>query len=254
MVTRAMALSSPLLRARWLGLIVFSGISAIILAIGYTHHVPATVTPEDQIYIAKILRENGHAAALHSTQPTSFQDELKLVRAVQDAVLKATPLSAGIPLGSPREPKQLYYQRQGLCFDRSRTIEKTLSHLGFAVRHVFVYYTGELSPLQALVTPGIPSHALTEVLTRHGWLLVDSNHRWIGIQPDGSPLSIAELQQIPVGQRRSLPDIMDSESILREPFIYMYGLYSRHGRFFEPMNPIPDLNFIQMIDNISNRV
>jgi arylamine N-acetyltransferase len=71
----------------------------------------------------------------------------------------------------------LYEAKRGLCYDRSRAIEKVLSHLGFEVRHAAVYSTKKTGRLAAFLTPKTQSHAVTEVKTEHGWLVIDSNRR-----------------------------------------------------------------------------
>jgi hypothetical protein len=38
--------------------------------------------------------------------------------------------------------------------------------------------------------------------------------------------------------------------IYNERFFYIYGLYSRHGRFFPPYNVIPDINYSEFIQNL----
>ena len=44
------------------------------------------------------------------------------------------------------------------------------------------------SALGALATPDTLSHALTEVKTRRGWMIVDSRTRWAGLTADGRPM------------------------------------------------------------------
>ena len=34
--------------------------------------------------------------------------------------------------------------------------------------------------------------------------------------------------------------------ILGRPFTYLFGLYSRHGRFYPPYTPVPDLDWGQL--------
>ena len=40
-----------------------------------------------------------------------------------------------------------------------------------------------------------------------------------------------------------------SDEIYLHSFIYVYGLYSRHGRFYPPYNFIPDINYREFIQN-----
>ena len=34
------------------------------------------------------------------------------------------------------------------------------------------------------------------------------------------------------------------------PFVYVIGLYSRHGMFYPPYNYIPDINYLEFFQNI----
>ena len=62
---------------------------------------------------------------------------------IQDAVLAHAPIDAGFSLNQPREPEYLDKARKGLCYDRSRAIEKTLTLMGFEVRHAAIYSTAK---------------------------------------------------------------------------------------------------------------
>ena len=39
-------------------------------------------------------------------------------------------------------------------------------------------------------------------------------------------------------------------NIYMKPFIYIYGLYSRHGKFYPPYNLVPDINYGEFIQNV----
>ncbi len=226
-------------------LILALGAGALVLAL---HDVPTTPTAEDVAAIANIA---------HGTAPPppqrSFEDEIVTIRAIQDAVLTAAPLNEGIPLGQPREPANLLAAKKGLCFDRSRAIEKALTLAGIENRHAFVYESdGGLQNLIALAKPGVTSHAVTEARTAKGWIVIDSNVAWIGLTAEGDPVSLAELD---TDRRHAMP-AWDSgnkapiASIFRHDFAYVIGLYSRHGRFYPPYTPVPDLDVGQLLYNL----
>src|SRR3546814_7846634 len=120
-----------------------------------------------------------------------------------------------------REPKDLYAVHSGECYDRSRSIEKLLRLAGFEARHVSVYSVPDgSSVLGALLTPGTSSHAVSEVLTQRGWMLVDSNARWIGLKAS-QPISVEEIKagESPPEQGSPINPIFTSE------FTYIYGRY-----------------------------
>lgn len=78
-----------------------------------------------------------------------------------------------------------------------------------------------------------------------------SNARWIGLTPAGDPVSLRGLKDRPglaAGPWHSA--VKDPpNSIFREDFTYVIGLYSRHGRFYPPFNAIPDVSWPQLIAN-----
>jgi hypothetical protein len=233
-------------------LLLFSVLLGLgLVALFATHDVSTNLTKEDAVYAERMLRDTGYGGAL-TKAPRSFDDQVRTVLAVQDAVLSTASENAGLPLGAPRELRDLYEAKQGLCYDRSRAIEKILSHLGFQVRHAAVYATTDSNALQALVTPRTRSHAVTEVKTERGWLVIDSNKRWISLTEDGAPLDLGELQEKAVDRRWDARVSDTMSRIFRGSFTYLYGLYSRHGQFYPPYTPVPDLDWNQLPYNFSD--
>jgi hypothetical protein len=235
---------------RWRGWLL----AALLTGVGFAayQNVPTAVTVEDREYAERILAAAGYIGARREFGDLEdFEGQVRAIAAVQHAVLLAAPTDKGVALDRTREPKDVFELRQGLCFDRSRAMEKLLSYLGLDVRHVAVYATADRSVLAALVTPENPSHAVTEVRTEKGWMLIDSNKRWMGITRDRRPVSTAELRDL-----LSPTDGWAAESraalnpIFVEDYVFIYGLYSRHGRFYPPFAPFPDVNYRQLLDNL----
>jgi len=189
--------------------------------------------PADQKAAAQSLMQGVRPAP-------GFDGEVAFISAVQDRVLRAAPINRGIPAGYPRELTDLLKAHHGWCYDRSRAIETVLRTYGFEARHVSIFSTAKThSTLESLVTRRVPSHVLTEVRTDRGWLLVDPNRRWIGLTADGK---LSGLRNISAQKWRKPP-----ARILRHPYIYVRGLYSRHGRFYPPYDPIPDVNWPELV-------
>ena len=213
------------------------------LALIATHDVPATPTPEDARAIRQLLpTETGRARG--------FEEEVALILRVQDRVLAASPEERGIGLDRPRELQDLIRARHGACFDRSRAIETILRSYGFQTRHAAMYSTVETgSALRALATPDNISHALTEVKTSRGWMIVDSKTRWAGLTSDGQPLDLAAIRANPDRKwNRNVPGRLPE--IYAAPFTWVYGLYSRHGRFYPPYDAVPDVNWSELAQNL----
>lgn len=223
-----------------------------LIAVFVTNDVSTALTEDDAAYAERVLRETGHGDLVGQKRATSFGEQVKTILAVQDAVLSTAPKNKGLPLGQPRELRDLYEAKRGLCYDRSRAIEKVLSHLGYEVRHAAVYSTEDgSSPLKALLKQKARSHAVTEVKTEHGWLVIDSNRRWIGLTSDGQPVALGALKDKSAEQAWDTRLQEDMSPILTGPYTYLYGLYSRHGRFYPPYTPIPDVDWGQIPYNVT---
>jgi len=218
----------------------------VVLVVLWIHAVPVSVTEEDRTAADSLLKDLPAA-----NEESTYDDQISFIAAVQDAVLKVAPVNKGIPFGESREPSDLIEAKQGLCFDRSRAIEKLLRSRGFEARHVFVLSKKDSpSALKSFFTPGVKSHAVTEVKTSRGWLVVDSNTRWMSLDADGSPVGMAGLTEAsgPKGKiewKEPPPEIY--ERIY--PFVFIYGLYSRHGEFYPPYDPVPDVNYGELFYN-----
>ncbi len=176
-------------------------------------------------------------------QSLDFDRQIELIKKVQSSVLDMAPMGDPIPEFQDREPEDLIRHRTGLCFDRSRTLDKFYTWLGIEARHVYILYlkhpvTGQyLSPLSAFFTYGTATHAVTEVRTHAGWMLVDSNSKWIGLTRDGKPVHASEVFDR-AAEFDDLPDYFN------RPYIAIRGMYSRRGQFYRPYIPYPELSWV----------
>lgn len=169
-------------------------------------------------------------------RPVNYDDEIRTIRIVQSRLFAKVPFGQGIPDYEPREPTALLKYGRGMCYDRSRTLEKAYTYLGFKVRHVFLLYRKESSLFSALLSRGHPSHAVTEVKTSRGWLYVDSNLPWIAINRAGDPVGAG-------GIWKQFDQLENAPEYVRGPWWAIRGLYSRKGAFYEPFFPLPQLNW-----------
>lgn len=229
-----------------IGLFLFS---VVVL---WIHSVDVTVTREDRECIQAFLSEN-HIEPLPSNR--TYEEELKFIHAVQEAVLKTISGWTGIPLNQSREPRAVYEQRLGLCYDRSRLKEKIYRLSGFPVRHVALYSTiREKYKWMALLKSEFSGHSISEIKTRKGWLVVDSNVVWISLDEKNRPVSLKEMQADFLHRKIKWSPyyLQFIQDIYKEEFVYVYGLYSRHGRFYPPFNRIPDISWGEFLQNIPN--
>jgi hypothetical protein len=178
--------------------------------------------------------------------PATYAAEIELIHNLQRLVLDRAPIGAGIPEYEPREPSDLLRAQEGLCYDRSRTFDKLFSWYGLRSRHVYILYpehptTGAtLSFWRAFFTRGTQSHAVTEVKTQRGWVVVDSNSIWVSVTKTGDPVS-ADLIQVRSSEFNSLPNYFN------RPYFSIRGLYSRRGQLYRPYVPFPQLNWLDFI-------
>jgi len=182
--------------------------------------VDNSITEEDKLFITKYL--TSIPPLKHN--PT-YKDELEFITKIQDSVLRVAPNNEGLPYNTEREPKDVCLASRGLCYDRSRVIEKILRYSVFDTRYISIYSTQKThSSFKSLMTPDIPSHAVTEVLTKRGWLVADSNNRWLSIETQGNPLSIAKIKLSMEGSDEVLWRHKPPNIIYQEPFTFIYGL------------------------------
>lgn len=224
-------------------------LAAALLQQAVAHNVPTTLTDADRLVIERVL--DGISIPADPMDDLSFEEQVGEIRMIQQAVFRMAPGEEGIPLGQTREPADLKHAGGGLCYDRSRSIEKFLKFAGFQTRHVSLYsITKTDSPLLSLLSPGTESHALSEVKTAEGWLLVDSLTDWLGLDQAGMPVT-AEAMADALAEGRPIQFLQPPPMpLLNAPFVAVYGLYSRNGEFYPPFDRVPDVNFGELLDNL----
>jgi len=241
-------------RARLRLVVALLGCGAVVLALHvFVFNVDTDIGVEDRIYLNMIAKQYGVALDMQG-RPVSWQQQLDTVRAVQDAVLSAAPDNTPLALDGGREPKDVFLARSGLCYDRSRVIEKMLGALGMKTRHIAMYQLAGRGKLATLLSRKVVSHAITEVQTVRGWMVVDSNARWISLGVDGMPRSLAQMQAALATAPIAFEQPQLQNEIYRQPFTFVYGLYSRHGRFYRtPLGKaIVNANFADTLDNLTD--
>jgi Transglutaminase-like superfamily len=222
--------------------------------------VDNSITKEDIVYIKKFL-DIGQVQPLRKNP--SYEEQLVFIKAVQCAILHRVRHGNGLPYYMPREPKNIYKaianNQTGACFDRSRLIEKILRWHGFKTRHVFMYsknsFGGKLLSwfwsCLCFFCKHVKTHAVSEVLTKKGWLVIDSNANWVSIDKQNNPHSMKDIE----GKREILwKELMcaDMKDICEGFFKFLYGVYSRSGKLYPPFNfrlPFPDINVCEVLYN-----
>lgn len=233
--------------------------SLMIIIFLYWSSTATIVTTSDVKYINKILAASDVCQPSVQADKMTYFKQIEYIKLVQNAVLNIAPINKGIAFYQTREPKDLYEKKTGLCYDRSRSMQKILALQGFKARHLALYSTQKThSKLISLISPSIPSHAITEIKTKHGWLVVDSNARWISLDKKNKPIPISEVQKkynniqwkIPYPKNTSIQ--LQGFSIYSRGFTYLYGMYSRTGKFYPPFPaPFPNVCWKEFIYNFT---
>ena len=92
--------------------------------------------------------------------------------------------------------KEFFDAKASVCYDRSRVIEKALKYYGYEVRHLAIYSSRKRPPsVYDVFRKNSISHSISEVLTSKGWMIVDSNHKWIGLDINNHPISVKSLKK-----------------------------------------------------------
>jgi len=237
---------SLLFRAFGVILFILAIFLVSILVLIFVHQVSLRINPLDALTLKWVVG----ADIIKQGVPPTYDEQVDVIRAVQDAVFRVSPVYKAIPKGEPREPADLMGAGHGYCFDRARSIDKALRHIGFKTRYASLYSINKTgSPWKSLLTKGgddVRSHAAVEVLTTRGWLVVDTVNRWLAQRFDGSPIGFADLED------GTLAGGLDGDiyPLYKAPFTTVYGLYSRHGMAYPPYNRVPDINLFEMRYNL----
>ncbi len=192
------------------------------------NNVSTKITAEDKA----VFKTLGY---IKPSKTLSFEEEISLIKEVQFDVFKRAPVGAGIPENEPREPADLMRVKHGLCYDRSRTFDKLFNNLGFKTRHVFILYKQNKPFYLAIMHYGQYSHAVTEVKTTKGWMMVDSNTPWVAVTVHGEPVNADDVW-------RRFSEFDHAPAYLNEPWWAFRGVYSRKGQFYGGFLFFPEVN------------
>jgi hypothetical protein len=219
---------------------------AAFIVVMLLNNVSTEVTKADELALYVIYPQkpvNG--------QNLTFEDQISLIKEFKNSLHSNYPYGNPIDYYHEREPSDLVTQKSGFCYDFSRTIEKFLLLNNFEVRHVAIYEVDKnWGRFLSFFKPNNYSHSLLEVKTQKGWMIVDSLLQWVGLDHDNKPISFKQIRSFEKnGVAIVWQDSVDSTyaNFYSPCAFYVYGLYSRHGCFYPPYNPIPDINLYDFV-------
>ena len=244
-------MTKPLTRRPW---VLSISITIFVILLLILSNKTLSLTKEDQAYLDS-FRHEWHMPSVAQVHK-DFNSEYSFIDQLEHCVINEI-CHQEISHSLFGNIKYYFENKKGFCYDRTALIEKMFLYYNFKFRHIFIYY-----PRNKEKNPGFfdffrkstESHAVVEVQTKKGWVLMDSNADWIGISKSGKPFTIKELRK----------DLYDNGKIdLKEEctggipfwqdhpkFNYVYGLYSRNGSFFSPHIGLPEINIRMLWYNL----
>jgi hypothetical protein len=202
----------------------------LFVLMAFVTNVPTGLEAAD----VAVFKDDLNLASLQ--HPKTFAEEIVAIRTIQQRVFAKAPVGKGIPTFEPREPSDLMRKHEGLCFDRSRTLDKAFNYIGLSARHVYLLYRQDRGFWSALFRYGQSSHAVTEVKTSKGWMFVDSNAEWIALTRDGQVVNADDVW-------RRANEFDGIPAYLKDSWWAIRGMYSRKGQLYPPYIIFPDFNW-----------
>lgn len=182
---------------------------------------------------------------------SSYEAQIAFLSRMQELSHQAMGRSNPMDFDIHRSASSVLEFGGGWCYDYSYWYEEAMRVAGLKTRHVALYqdlggFFKTLSTSQGL------SHAATEVKTAKGWLLVEPSMNKLWLDKQGQPISVGQIRE---SAEAGEVDLLESDLTILYPlyankFFYIYGLYSRHGRFFKPFNPVPDIHYGEFLHNL----
>lgn len=223
------------MKKRLLKFVLIGLIAVVLFAFAFNGY--PTVTDEDRTYINRFLQEwmiPANKDSIHN----SFESELAFISRVQDSVLNDIKHKL-IQYDQVGKLDVYYTLRKGSCYDRAIFLEKIFSEYGFPIRHLYLFFNGDSTSIKPLdfFKKGLTSHAMMEVKTVNGWMVVGTNGNWLGLSEKNEPLTIGQVRaDLKNGnfkyQKKTTIGITFFETLkMPHNFKILYGVYSRHGEF-----------------------
>lgn len=227
--------------------LLFLGFAAVVVLLAFSA-VRHRVTEEDRIALNDVF---GPAISGVNLADSGFDAQIRFLAQMQRISHERMNMQKAMDFDTHRSANTVLAFGGGWCYDFSYWYEETLREVGMTTRHVALYH--DLGGLfKTLSTSQGLSHAATEVKTKKGWLLVEPTVNKLWLDQQGNPLSASMIRDAAQAGEVTI-DELELEllyPLYNESFFYIYGLYSRHGHFFKPFNPVPDIHYREFLQNL----
>jgi hypothetical protein len=220
-----------------------------------------SINSEDKKYIQAFVSDWKLPVNVDSVH-NSFENEVAFITKVQDSVIY-TIHQEEIPHKFFGSVSYYYNNRKGFCYDRAVLMEKIFSYYHFSFRHAYIYFGNDSTKVGVddFFKRRLASHGVVEVKTKKGWMTVETIANWIGLDKDNQVLDLSKLRnELSGGTFSFTRNITAGNCFWIEHgihFKFIYGLYSRHGDFFDHSNTtvlglphfLPDYNLKMLFYN-----
>lgn len=210
----------------------------MLTAIGFSSY-PA-VSERDRVFLNAFYERWGIKPQTDSIH-IDPQHQIDFLQKIQGAVFSSlVGNNYPIPPDSVGSVEYYYKKGQGACYDRAILMEKVFSEAGFKTRHVYVYFRRDSSTTSSfdIFKKRVFFHAVLEAQTKKGWMVLDTSRPWIGVNEQGAILNMTQtrekLKQLNAGSVAGQYGLLSSLGGIPGNWKFVYGLYSRNGRFLEP--------------------
>lgn len=215
-------------------LVAVLGVGSTVGYLAVTREISREITAQDENAILAIFQRAGiNPINLLAERKPDFNAQVLAIRAIKGAVMPAGPDTGVIPA------------------NRARILDKAYRFLGYESRYASVFEAADTSSaLSAVLRSGTKtgrSHAVLEVKTDKGWMLVDTLPPFVAVTKDNDPVSLRRLQDEVANGTPIIwqEDVGQPYTLLQKKFVIVYGLYAWRGfASFPDINwPEFDLNF-----------
>lgn len=212
------------------------------------NEVSKKLTKDDIFYIELLLDDFGINKNT-DIKKLNFDEKIYFIKSIQKKIIGPKYINKPIAQYKEREPKDYYNFRPSSCFDNSRIMQKILNYFKIDTIQVAIYVKkSTYAWFQIFLKPKLASHSVTIAIIDNKNILIDSTENFISIKNNNNIIHIKDLDEY----YNSNWKFEKAHPLFSNKFIYVYGLYSRHGKFYKPYFYFPDINFSEFKFNFIN--
>src|SRR4030095_8574908 len=180
-----------LMTAKLLRRILLSCLPLILL---FTCSSYPKLSRTDNEYIQRFAKDWNLAVSAESVH-NNCESEFAFISKVQDSVV-TNIAHEQIPSKYFGSVAYYYNNRKGFCYVRAVLMEKIFYYYGFHFRHAFIYFGNNRQQARTwdFFKRDLPSHALFEIKTKNGWMVVGTNENWLGIDQKNEVMDLSVLR------------------------------------------------------------